>query len=124
MPALPQVSMPPQPSEMVPQLLPSASHVVFLQQVWFARQTSVVASQVPQAMTGSPQPAGALPHAQPFGHATFGTHTPHTLAVPVPPHVSPCPVQAPQCSTVPHPSFMSSQFLPPSQIAGVQHLFL
>jgi hypothetical protein len=33
MPPLPHTSIPPQPSEMVPQLFPSAAHVVFVQQV-------------------------------------------------------------------------------------------
>lgn len=124
MPRLPHVSVPPQPSEIVPQLLPSASHVVFLQQVWFVWQTSVRASQAPQVIAGKPQPAGDVPHAQPLGQATLGTHTPHTLAVPVPPHVSPWPVHAPQCKTVPQPSFMSSQLVPAVQTLGAQHLFL
>jgi len=117
---LPHASCPPQPSEIVPQLLPCASQVVFVQQVWLDMQTCVTASQVPQLMSGSPQPAGEVPHAQPAGQVVFGTQTPQTFAVPAPPHDSPAPVHAPQCSVAPQPSLKSPQ-LPGKQIFGAQH---
>jgi hypothetical protein len=120
-PALPHVSIPPHPSEIVPQLLPCAAHVVFVQQVWFDAQTCVVGSQLPQFKAGCPHPAGAVPHTQPAGHIVFGTQVPHTLAVPPPPHV--CPVagsHVPQCSIPPHPSLKSPQ-LPAAHTFGMQH---
>jgi hypothetical protein len=80
---------------MVPQLFPSAAQVVFLQQVWFAVQVSVAASQVPHARAASPQPAGEVPHIQPVGQVVLGAHTPQMLAAPAPPQVSPFVVSHP-----------------------------
>lgn len=123
MPALPQTSVPPQLSEIKPQLLPCAAQVVFVQQVCIELQTCVVPSQAPQLSDGPPQPSGDVPHVQPAGHDVFGVHTPQMLAVPEPPHVSPSPVHAPQSSMPPQPSLTGPQLFPSSaQVCGAQHL--
>ena len=107
----------------MPQLLPCAAQVVFVQQVWLDAQTCVAGSQLPQFSAGSPQPAGAVPQTQPVGHMVFGTQTPQTFAVPPPPHVSPAAtLQPPQCSIEPQPSLKSPQSTPWTQVLGVQQL--
>jgi hypothetical protein len=83
-------------------------------------QISVAGSQLPQLIAGPPHPVGAVPQTQPAGHIVFGTHTPHTLVVPPPPHVSPAVVQLPHCSVVPQPSLMAPQFSGP-QLFGSHH---
>jgi hypothetical protein len=56
-----------------------------------------------------PQPSTA--------HVRFG-HTPHTLAAPDPPHVSPAVWQVPQSSCPPQPSLIVPQLVGP-QLRGV-----
>jgi hypothetical protein len=73
-------------------------------------QVSVVGSQLSQLMAGPPHPGGAVPQTHPAGHAVFGTHTPQTLVVPPPPHVSPPVVQLPHWSVTPQPSLIAPQF--------------
>jgi hypothetical protein len=83
---VPQVSVPPQPSETVPQVAPCAAHVVGVQphwpgvppppQVWGA-------GQVPQS-TVPPQPSGAVPQVCPGGQLVAGVQqAPPTKTVPL-----------------------------------------
>jgi hypothetical protein len=54
-----------------------------------------------------PQPSLIIPQLSPV--QTFLVHTPQTLVVPDPPHVSPDTVQLPQSSCLPQPSLMVPQ---------------
>ena len=73
---VPQLSVPPQPSEMCPQFLPWALQVVGLQQMFLSHFSPIV--QLPQ-LSFPPQPSSALPHCRPSSAQVLGTQALHTL---------------------------------------------
>src|SRR5262245_34096547 len=119
----PQVSVPPQPSGIVPQFFPCAAQVVGVQAPpTFAvpppRQVSG-APQTPQVSV-PPQPSGIVPQFFPCAAQVVGVQVPQTFAVPPPPQVSGA-VQTPQVSVPPQPSGIVPQFFPcAAQVVGVQ----
>jgi hypothetical protein len=86
-------------------------------------QVSPLGSQLPQLIAGPPHPVGAVPQTHPAGQVVFGMHTPQTLVVPPPPHVSPAVVQLPHWSMTPQPSLIAPQFSG-AHVFGMQHLLL
>jgi hypothetical protein len=131
---LPQLSVPPQPSDCVPQLALSAVQVVFVHVPGVPHSLGPAAPQtcgevqVPH-MSVPPQPSPAVPQlietppAPALAHV-LGTHIPgglpHALAVPAPPHVSGA-VQVPQLSVPPQPSACVPHVAPSSvHVFGVQ----
>ena len=76
LPQVPQLSVPPQPSEMLPQFLPWAAQVVGVQesvQVLFVHVCLL--GQVPQ-LSVPPQPSEALPQSNPSPEQVFGVQGP------------------------------------------------
>lgn len=122
----PQLSVPPQPSEMVPQFFPAGHAVSGVQP-----QTPAVppppqvfgAVQVPQ-FTRTPQSSVNVPQLNPsVPHVSVGVQ-PQTFAVPPPPHVFGA-VQLPQPRVKPvqSPFGMVPQSLPcAAQVVGVQQM--
>jgi hypothetical protein len=113
---VPQFRVPPQPSEMFPQFLLCAAHVVGVQQT-FATQ---VPAHVPQSRA-PPHPSEIVPQFAPCPAHVVGVQ-PHTFGVPPPPQVS-GEVQDPHsigCGQVPLETV--PQFAPcPAHVVGVQH---
>ncbi len=69
-----------------------------------------------------PQPISRLPQFLPCAAQLVGVQTPHTFAVPPPPHVSPAPEHvSPQSCVIPQPMLIVPQFSPSAaQLVGVQ----
>jgi hypothetical protein len=68
-----------------------------------------------------PQPSLCVPQ---LAVHSRGTHTPHTLAVPAPPQVSPMTPHEPHSTVPPQPSAIWPQLAPRSaQLCGAQHSF-
>ena len=108
----PQLIVPPQPLEIVPQLSPAGQVVTGVQphslalplppQVWGA-------VQAPQ-LSVPPQPFGIVPQLSPAGQVETGLQ-PHSFAVPPPPQVWGA-VQTPQLSVLPQLSEIVPQLAP------------
>ena len=112
---VPQLSVPPQPSDAVPQLSPSGHVVAGVQPHWLATPPPPQVSgavQVPQLRV-PPQPSDTEPQLSPAGHVVRGVQ-PQTFTVSPPPQVWGA-VQVPQLP--PQPS--SPHSLPVQ--SGVQH---
>src|SRR5262249_14940636 len=119
----PQVSVPPQPSEIVPQFFPCAAQVVGVQ----VPQTFVTpappqvcgAVQTPQVSV-PPQPSDIGPPFFPCAAQVPAGRAPQAFGTPAPPQVCGA-VQTPQVSVPPQPSEIVPQFFPcAAQVVGVQ----
>ena len=115
LPQVPQLNVPPQPSEMLPQFFPWAAQVVgvheplhtLLMQLW-------PAGQVPQ-LSAPPQPSPTVPQFLPRLAQVFGVH-----GIVQVPFVQVCPLgQVPQFIVPPQPSLIVPQ-LPVIQTPGTQ----
>ena len=119
----PQVSVPPQPSEIAPQFFPCAAQVVGVQvpQTFATPPPPQVcgAVQAPQVSV-PPQPLEIVPQFFPCAAQVVGVQVPQTFATPPPPQVCGA-VQAPQVSVPPQPLEIVPQFFPcAAQVVGVQ----
>src|SRR5438093_3081233 len=119
----PQVSVPPQPSAIVPQSFPCAAQVVgvHVPQTFVTPAPPQVcgAVQAPQVSV-PPQPSAIVPQFFPCAAQVVGVHVPQTFAAPAPPQVCGA-VQAPQVSVPPQPSAIVPQSFPcAAQVVGVQ----
>ena len=119
----PQVSVPPQPSEIAPQFFPCAAQVVGVQvpQTFATPPPPQVcgAVQAPQVSV-PPQPLEIVPQFFPCAAQVVGVQVPQTFATPPPPQVCGA-VQAPQVSVPPQPLEIAPQFFPcAAQVVGVQ----
>lgn len=121
-----QVTVPLQPFEIVPQLLPEGQLVMAVHPHRFAVPPPPhVCGWVHEPQDTVPlQPLGAVPQVCPDGHACAALRgvQPHTLAVPLPPHVSGG-VHDPQVYVPPQPLGTAPQFLPAHAVdigVGVQ----
>ena len=102
-PHAPQLSVPPQPSEMLPQFLPRLPQLLATQAPQVLLLLHVVpAPQVPQ-LNEPPQPSPYVPQTLPPGQATSGVQAPHVLALAPPPQVWPATLHVPQLSATPQP---------------------
>jgi hypothetical protein len=121
LPQLPQLMVPPQPSDAVPQFWPDGQDVAGVQPHWSGVPPPPQVSgavQLPQ-FSVPPQPSGAVPQFWPAGQLVAGVQ-PHWPAVPPPPQVWGG-LQAPQVMVPPQPSGAVPQFWPDGQdVAGVQ----
>jgi hypothetical protein len=78
---VPQASVAPQPSEIVPQSFPAASHVVFAHMVhaWAMASQACPVPQLAPQFIGLPQPSMMLPH---LPVQSPGTHAEHLCVSP------------------------------------------
>jgi hypothetical protein len=118
-PQVPQLSVPPQPSEAVPQLKPREEQVFGVQEPLHTLLTQLwPAGQEPQ-LSAPPQPSPTVPQFLPRLAQVFGVHgSVQVLFVQVWPAG-----QEPQLSVPPQPSPMVPQ-LPVMQTAGTQAVLM
>jgi hypothetical protein len=114
---VPQASVPPQPSEIVPQSLPAAAHVV----VWHIEQVWVTASHawpLPQPLGQDfalPHPSMMVPH---LPVQSPGTQAAHWWVAPS----QTCPgAHVPQATRFPHASPRKPHFAPMAAHTSVTH---
>jgi hypothetical protein len=105
----PHWSVTPQPSFMAPQF--SGAQDLGEQHLLLKQIVAASPGQRAPQSSCPPQPSLIMP--QLSAVHVFFTHTPHTLVVPAPPHVSPATMQLPQSSCLPQPSLMGPQLLGP-----------
>jgi hypothetical protein len=128
---VPQLSVPPQVSPTVPQLVPSWAHVFGTQATQtLLTQVSVPVQEAPQLVV--PHAVLTVPqflpaHAAAFTVASVAALQPHWLAVPPPPQVCDPPLQVPQLANV-VPVQLSvgvpQLALSEAQVEGVQQVLL
>src|SRR5262249_28411274 len=119
----PQVSVPPQPSGIVPQFVPCAAPASRVQvpQTFAAPPPPQVSGAVQRPQVSvPPQPSGIVPQFFPCAAQVVGVQVPQTFAVPPPPQVSGA-VQTPQVSVPPQPSAVVPQLCPcAAHVVGVE----
>jgi hypothetical protein len=131
---LPQLSEPPQPSGGLPQLAPSAAHVVLVHPHWYGVPPPPQvwgAVHAPPQLRVPPQPSGGLPQLAPSAAHVVLTHAPMPhwfglpFPVPDPPPQTSGAWHVPQSSMLPHPSDSVPHVAPrAAQVVGVQpHTF-
>jgi hypothetical protein len=129
-PFVPQVTVPPQPSETIPQSRPAGQVVIGEQaplpqtfgvpgppSAWAPPQ--VPPSQPPQLMV-PPQPSGAIPHCRPGWPHAFGVQPHDIVPFAFVMHVLPAP-HVPHTRKAPHPSLGLPHVAPsPGHVRGTQ----
>jgi len=107
-PQSPQCCVCPHPTSRSPHDRPCTPQVVGWQQTLFWQSPE----QGPQSWV-IPQPMLKVPQFFPSAAQVVGEQTPHTLAVPAPPHVSPAVLQpSPQSWVMPQPMLIVPQSFP------------